>query len=129
MMNNPSSILGLGIDIIENSRIQESINNLGQNFIKRLFSENEQNYCNKYNNKIPHYAVRFAAKEALVKALGCGFGKDFSFLDCEIINDERGKPHIHLSDKAIKKFNNPKFHVSLSHSDQYATAIVIWENN
>jgi holo-[acyl-carrier protein] synthase len=124
-MNN--SILGLGIDLVEISRIKESIDHLGQKFIQRLFSEKEQEYCNKYKDSLPHYAARFAAKEALVKALGCGFGKDFAFLDCEVINDDSGKPHIHLSDKANKKFNNPSFHLSLSHSQLFATAVVIWE--
>lgn len=129
-MKNNYKILGLGTDIIEIDRIQESIDNHGQTFLNKLFSKNEQEYCHKFKKEsAARFAARFAAKEALAKALGCGFGKDFGFLDCEILNHENGKPHIILSEKAIKLFNNPNLHLSMSHCKTFATAVVIWEGS
>ena len=128
MMN--SSIKGLGIDIVEIDRIQEAIDSQGQKFLDRIFTPKEQEYCNLLK-KGPaiRYAARFSAKEALAKALGCGFGKDLSFLDIEIRNNNLGKPEIILSDSANKRFSTPRLHLSISHSKSMATAVVIWEIN
>ena len=70
-------------------------------------------------------AARFAAKEAVAKALGIGFGKKLSFLDVEIINDKSGKPTIKLSQTAQKNFDNPKILISMSHCKSYVMAISI----
>lgn len=127
MKKSDLSILGLGIDIIEISRIIESIELHGLHFLNRLFSQNEQEYCNRYKNSHVHFAGRFAAKEALVKALGTGFGKEIGWGDIEILNDENGKPLISLSDKAKAHFDDPILHLSISHCKEHATAVVIWE--
>ncbi len=68
----PNSILGIGTDIIEIPRIQEAISKHGTRFLDRLFTEEEQRYCQGYADAIPRFAGRFAAKEAVVKALGTG---------------------------------------------------------
>ena len=114
-------IEGIGTDIIEIDRIRENIEKHGSQFLDRLFSKKEQDYCHKYKDPAPHFAGRFAAKEAISKALGTGFGAELSFLDIEIINDEMGKPVVTLS----KKLN---IHLSISHCNSFATATALCES-
>lgn len=117
---------GLGNDLIEISRIRASVERHGLHFINRIFTEKEQDYCYKYKDPAPHFAGRFAAKEAIAKALGTGFGSHLSWKDVEILNDELGKPHVYLSDSAKKAFQHPNIHVAISHSNDYAMAVAIW---
>lgn len=121
--NNPQ---GLGNDIIEIERIRLSIERHGQHFLNRLFTQREQDYCYKFKDPVPHFAGRFSAKEAVAKALGTGFGADVSWHDIEILGNELGKPIVHLSDAAKKRFDNPRILVSISHSTSHATAVAIW---
>jgi holo-[acyl-carrier protein] synthase len=125
MMKN-ESLQGLGNDIIEISRIRLSIERHGQHFLNRLFSQKEQDYCYQYKDPVPHFAGRFSAKEAIAKALGTGFGADLSWQDVEILNDESGKPIVHFSEGAKKRFNHPNVLLSISHSTSHATAVAIW---
>lgn len=124
--NKGCSIRGIGNDIIEIARIRKSIERQGQAFIERLFTPREIEYCNKYKDPIPHYAGRFAAKEAIVKALGTGFGAQIHFHDIEILNDEAGKPIAFLSQSVQKNLLNPTLFLSISHCTEYATAVAIW---
>ena len=78
------NIKGVGIDIIEIERLTIAIKRKGQALIDKLLTEKEKKYCYRYKNPFPHVAARFAAKEAIVKSLGIGFGKDISFQDLEI---------------------------------------------
>ncbi len=119
-------IQGLGNDIIEIDRIRQSIERHGQHFLDRLFSQEEQHHCLQFKDSAPHFAGRFAAKEAIAKALGTGFGTDLSWHDLNILNDEHGKPNVFFSETAKKRFHNPKMLVSISHSTHYATAVAIW---
>ncbi len=121
-----SSIKGIGTDIVEIERIRHSIEGHGDRLLSRLFSIEEQNYCLKYKDPAPHFAARFAAKEAISKALGTGFGENLSWLDFQVLNDSKGKPIVHFSDRARKHFNNPVMMVTMSHSQDYATAFTIW---
>lgn len=118
-------ILGLGNDIVEIERIRESINRHGQHFLNRLFSQAEQDYCYRFQDPAPHFAGRFAAKEAIAKALGTGFGAHLSWHDIEIINDEHGRPEVHFSAAAREQFKDPKMFLSISHCVEYATAAAI----
>ena len=118
-------ITGLGNDIIEIDRVRTSIERHGLHFLNRLFSTKEQDYCYRYQDPAPHVAGRFAAKEAIAKALGTGFGEHLSWHDIEIINDESGKPIVHLSDTQRKKYNNPQVILSISHCNEYALATAI----
>jgi holo-[acyl-carrier protein] synthase len=120
------TILGIGTDIIEISRIQASLRLHGTHFINRIFTSNEQTYCKKYTDPSAQYAGRFAAKEAIAKALGCGIGKKLSWLDIEVINNTYGKPEVFLSIEAQAKWKNPQLLITISHSDCYATAVAIW---
>ena len=117
---------GIGIDIIEIDRVRQSIDRHGQHFLNRLFCQQEQDYCYRFKDPGPHFAGRFAAKEAIAKALGTGFGADLSWQDIEVIGDEHGKPTVHFSDAAKKRFNNPQMLLSISHSTTHATAIAMW---
>jgi holo-[acyl-carrier protein] synthase len=115
-------IKGIGVDIIELSRIKETIQN-NKKFIERILCESEKNQFKKLSEKrkVEFLAGRFAAKEAFSKAFGTGIGKDLSFQDIEIGTDKNGKPII-LKPKTIS-------HVSISHSKEYAVAQVVIERD
>ena len=122
-------ILGIGIDIVENSRITKSLKN--ELFIKRIFSNSEILNAKKLKDKKNYYSKRFAAKEAFVKSIGTGFRNNLNFKDISIVNDIMGKPSFVISDK-VKKIIKEKFKVSsfnffLSISDEkkYSIAYVI----
>jgi holo-[acyl-carrier protein] synthase len=118
-------IHGVGTDIIEIKRIEASITRFGQRFLDRLFTTNEQAYCLSHRDPHPRFAGRFAAKEAVVKALGTGFRDGISWLDIEILNDSQGKPSAILSPELQEAFNSPKIHLSISHCRDYATAFAV----
>src|SRR5579872_7504809 len=101
-------ILGIGNDIIEIERIRKSFEHHGYRLISRLFTTKEQDYCLKHKDPIPHFAGRFSAKEAIVKALGTGFGEHVSWKDLEILPDKAGKPQATFSAALNAHFNNPK---------------------
>jgi len=119
-------ILGIGNDIIEIERIRKSIDTHGYRLIARLFSTKEQDYCLKYKDPVPHFAGRFSAKEAVVKALGTGFGEHASWLDIEICNDPLGKPFVKLSPTLQKKTKDSQILISISHCELYVTAFAVW---
>ena len=125
-MRTEMSIHGIGNDILEISRMRQSIERHGLHFLNRLFSQREQDYCYKYQDPVPHFAGRFAAKEAIVKALGTGFGKEVQWHDMEILNDDAGKPVVFFSEALKTRFNQPNIIVSISHSAEYATAVALW---
>ena len=122
-------IIGNGVDIIKNSRINNSLKIKG--FLNRIFTEKEIQQGRKLKNKINFYAKRFAAKEAFVKAIGTGFRSDINFIDIEIKNYKNGKPYISLSKNLNnflqKKFKIQKYKVFLSLSDEkdYSIAFVV----
>ena len=122
-------IVGNGVDIIKNSRINSSLKIKG--FLNRIFTKKEIDQGKKLKNKINFYAKRFAAKEAFVKAIGTGFRSDINFIDIEIKNYKNGKPYISLSKKLNnflqKKFKIQKYKVFLSLSDEkdYSIAFVV----
>jgi len=122
-------ILGIGVDIIENSRIAKSLKN--KLFIKRIFSNSEILIANMIKDKKGYYTKRFAAKEAFAKSIGTGFRGDFNFKDISIINDKLGKPSFVINEKikkiVKKKFKTTSFNFFLSISDEkkYSVAYVI----
>jgi holo-[acyl-carrier protein] synthase len=124
-ISNPP-IKGLGNDIIEIARIRQSIERHGHHFLSRLFTAREQDHCYKFQDPVPHFAGRFAAKEAIVKALGTGFGAQVAWHDIEVLSDDLGKPVVLVSDALLKRFETPHLLVSISHGTEYATAVAIW---
>jgi holo-[acyl-carrier protein] synthase len=122
-------IVGIGVDIIENKRIKNSLKNL--KFKKRIYSTKELAQSSLSKNKVGFFSKRFAAKEACAKALGTGFRGNLNFKDIEIVNDKKGKPY-YLKSKKISKiihknFNIKKYNCFLSISDEkdYSTAFTI----
>ncbi|MEY5013172.1 MAG: holo-ACP synthase [Verrucomicrobiota bacterium] len=118
-------VAGIGIDIVEISRIAESIERHGEAFLSRLFTSNERHYCESRSMPAMHYAARFAAKEAVAKAFGTGIGERAAFLDLEIINNAAGAPQVVLGGSAKKHADDcgiTEIQVSLTHSREYAAA-------
>ena len=105
------NIFGIGTDIVNIKRMEKSLRRNGDAFKKRIFSKNEIIYCERKKNPSTFYAKRFAAKEALSKALGTGIRKGINFKNIEISNNKFGKPSIKLSGSTatfLKKKIKPK---------------------
>lgn len=118
-----------GTDIVEISRIKKNIENYGEKFLKRIFTDKEIEYCeSKRNQKYQSYAVRFAAKEAAYKALSNYIDCEYSWTDFEIQKDLNGKPKLKLY---LNLKNIQDIEISLSHCKEYAIAnvVVIYEEN
>jgi len=119
-----------GVDIVEISKLKKVFTN-NKNFAMDIFTENERDYCISKKDPFPHFAARFAAKEAGLKALGIGMsgiGIDNTFQEIEVVRGPSGKPGILLggwSEKISRKKNIDQLTVSLSHSAHYAIATVI----
>ena len=127
-------IVGLGTDIIDYRRIQNTIIKFGSKFKKRCFLNNEIKNSERRLKKINFFAKRYAAKEACAKALGTGLAKGIFWKDIEVFNDSNGKPFIKLHNKALsllnKKFKFPcKIELSLSDEKDYSIAnVIIFKN-
>ncbi|PCJ62050.1 MAG: hypothetical protein COA79_05020 [Planctomycetota bacterium] len=123
-------IVGTGIDIVEISRIEKSMEKFGQKFLDKILTKKEMEYCQTMRNPTPTLAGRFAAKEAAVKALGTGIQNGVSWKDIEIENNELGKPVLRFYDKAKEiadKLLAINYFISISHSKENAVAFVILE--
>ena len=124
--------ISCGTDIIEIKRIKESIDSLGIKFLERIYTDKEIEYCESKNNqKYQHYAARFAAKEAIFKAISNGlYDKyDIGWRDMEVINDKNGRPHVSLLNIDIPDIEG--IDISISHCKEYATSnvVVVWKSD
>ncbi|MFC2088294.1 holo-ACP synthase [Calditrichota bacterium] len=121
-------ICGIGVDIIEINRFKRIIEKYCDRFVQRVFTEGEIQYCQKkVDMGAPSYSVRFAAKEALFKAIGTGLRHGLTWKDIEISNDKLGKPFFKLYGKTADIIQNRKVMLSLSHSLENSIAFVIIE--
>ncbi len=118
-------VTGLGNDIIEIDRIDKAIKRYGQRFLDKIFTSREQGYCQQYSESARHFAGRFAAKEAVVKALGIGFREGITWLDIEIVNDHYGKPIPILSKNLHNKYPGHQLLVAISHCKEFASAVAV----
>lgn len=119
-------IIGIGIDIIEIDRIKESIDRFGDHFLNKIYTPNELEYCLSKHNKYQHFAARFAAKEAIYKALSSEWGKEISWQDIDIMNEPNGLPIVRFSGNLEEFVNKDKsIKISMSHSDNYVTCVAI----
>jgi holo-[acyl-carrier protein] synthase len=119
-------MLAIGVDIIETERVAQSIDRFGDRFLKRVYTEQELAYC---NGRIGSLAARWAAKEAVGKALGTGIG-DVSWQEIEIINNNRQCPSLQLHGAAADLATQSgisRFNISISHTKDYAVAFVVGE--
>ena len=116
-------MLGVGIDIIEVSRIKHLIKSKGDKFLNRIFSKKEISYCSSKINKYERFSGRYAAKEAVKKALP--YNENVLFKEIEILNNGDGSPYVQIK-KPI--YNHIKMHISISHISEFATSIAVIEN-
>jgi holo-[acyl-carrier protein] synthase len=122
---NTYNIRGLGTDIIEIQRIKEAIARHGDPFLNRIFTEKEREYCQRYKDATSHFAGRFAAKEAVLKACGKGLHSKITWKEIEILNDAEGKPEVQLPLQLKQGLSLSYIFLSISHCDAYATATAI----
>ncbi|NPA61177.1 MAG: holo-ACP synthase [Epsilonproteobacteria bacterium] len=115
----------IGTDIVSIDRIKESLERFGDRFLDRVFNQEERDTLNL--NRVQSVAGYWASKEAISKALGCGIGRDLSFLDITISKDRRGKPHFKLSVEAGERFNIRASSLSIAHDGGFAVAVVAIE--
>ncbi|MBI5683422.1 MAG: holo-ACP synthase [Deltaproteobacteria bacterium] len=113
-------IYGIGVDIVHIPKFNKAVEKWGDRFKERVFTKSELEYCKNKGFSEQHLAVRFAAKEALFKALG----KGMNFTDIEIINNEAGKPELNFK----SPISNLKSHITLSHDKDYCIAQVVLED-
>ena len=120
------SVLGIGVDLVENDRMQEMITRWGHRFLDKVFLPSEQSYCEEKAMPGRHYAGRFAVKESVSKASGTGLGPHLGLLDIEVVrNHATGAPSVRLSARArawATSLGVGRVLVSLSHTHHYAMA-------
>ena len=124
-------VIGIGIDIIEVARIAASQEKFGERFLKRILHPSEIEYCLSNRVPAPFVAARFAAKEAISKAFGTGIGSQLGWLDMEIAKKASGEPFVVLHGAGNNLLETRKAKavlVSLSHTQNYATAVAILES-
>jgi holo-[acyl-carrier protein] synthase len=119
-------VIGIGIDIIEIDRIKESVDDYGDQFLKKVYTDGELKYCLSKKNKYQHLAARFAAKEAIYKAISSNWDSELSWHDMEIINAPNGMPEVKFKGH-LKKFlsNEKSLKISMSHSRDYVACVAI----
>lgn len=123
-------ISGTGIDIVDISRFERFVRENNELLFNRLFTLRESAYCANKRRSAQHYAIRFAAKEAFLKALGTGLRDGLAWRDMEVVNDPFGKPELHLTGRAEEIFRQrelTRIFLSLSHDGNFAVASVILE--
>ena len=123
-------ITGIGIDVVQNDRIRNSIERFGDRFLKRIYTEGEMEYCKKCAQPEIHYAARFAAKEAAFKALGTGWAAGVKWKDVEVVRLASDQPELHLHGEALAHATSAgakQFFVSLTHDQLVSCAVVILE--
>ena len=123
-----SDIIGIGTDITECLRIARMIERHGELFIDRVYTPEEIRYCQSRKQSTQHYAGRWAAKEAILKALGTGWRKGISWRDMEVRNEPGGKPVVAVRGgvkDVIEQLGITEIHVTISHCRTHATATAI----
>ncbi len=121
-------IVGLGVDVVKVSRVRAAVERWGDRFLTRVFTEREQTYARRRREPAPHLAGRFAAKEAVFKALGVGWRRGVRWREVEVVNNAHGKPELVLTGQTKRLSETlgvTATHMSLSHDDDYAIAEVV----
>ncbi len=123
-------IYGIGIDLVRVERLEKLFERWGERFETRVFTEFERQFCSARRNRIACLALRFAAKEAFVKAIGLGMRKPVLWLDIEVRQNALGKPEISLTPRALQYCRDKgihSWHLSLTDEGQYGAAVVVIE--
>lgn len=122
-------VRGIGVDIIEIARIRRSVETLGDRFLEKVFTPLEIAYCRSKHDSQQHLAARFAAKEAVSKAVSTGWAGEFRWKDVEVINDASGQPHVTLYGKLRDTLASSSIFVSISHSETHVVAVALIEGH
>jgi len=131
-MRRSALIIGVGVDIVDLARVLKMIERYGKKFLGKTFTDGEIAYCTSRKAPVQHFAARFAAKEAVFKALGTGWREGMGWKEIEVQADARGRPRIRLTGKASIKARDlgiVEMHVSISHCDCHAIAHVVAESD
>ncbi|MDX1681984.1 MAG: holo-ACP synthase [Phycisphaeraceae bacterium] len=121
-------IIGHGIDLVETARIGELCERHGERFLQRCFTDTERDYCGRHRQSAKHFAARFAAKEAVVKAMGTGIRDGIGWTQIEVTRDPAGRPGVALSGRAAELASEQgitQWALSLTHTRDHAMASVI----
>jgi holo-[acyl-carrier protein] synthase len=124
-------VLGIGTDLMEIARVQQSIDRFGDRFLRRVYTAREIAYCQRKKNAAESFAARFAAKEAAAKALGTGISQGVSWLELEVTREPSGRPSLALSGRAAERASRmgvARSSLSLTHSRDLAMAVVVMED-
>ncbi|MBV9083576.1 MAG: holo-ACP synthase [Acidobacteriaceae bacterium] len=124
-------ILGIGTDLAEVPRIRRTIEQYGNRFLNRVFTDAERTYASRKANAAERFAARFAAKEAGMKALGTGWSQGVTWRDIEVVNEPSGRPTLRLSGVALEIAEHSgvkRISVSLTHISEVAFAVVVTED-
>ena len=125
------SVIGIGVDLVECSRIQHSLDRFGERFLHRVFTDGEIAYSKSMKFPARHLAARFAAKEAISKAFGTGIGKSMGWRDIDVQKKPSGEPFLVLSggaEKLAQERGIKNALITLSHTDQQAVAVIVLES-
>jgi len=125
-------IKGIGVDVVEVPRIADLIGKHGESFLSKVFTEGEISFCQPRPRAAEHFAARFAAKEAVLKALGTGLRGGMKLKEIDVRRGELGEPSCELSGKVAERAEQigmTRIHLSLSHTSQYAIAQVVAEGD
>jgi len=124
----PARVLSVGADIIDVARVQKVLERQRERFLKRVFTMEEREYCEPKSNPYPHFAARFAAKEAVSKAFSTGIGALFSWTSASVYHGERMQPRIRLDEQGealLKAIGGTDVRITLSHTKEYAMAVAM----
>jgi holo-[acyl-carrier protein] synthase len=125
------SVLGIGVDLVENARIQHSLDRFGERFLHRIFTAGEIEYSQSMKYPARHLAARFAAKEAVSKAFGTGIGKAMGWKDIDVHRKPSGEPFVVLENGAKRLADERGVEVvwiTLSHTENHAMAMIVLES-
>jgi len=124
-------IVGVGVDVVDLERIREALSRTGERFVRRVYTEAEAEYCRRHRDPVPHFAARFAAKEALFKAIRTGWSQGVRWRDVEVARARGRPPELVLRGEALRHstvLGTRTVHCTLSHSAASAVAVVILES-
>ncbi|MFH1416936.1 MAG: holo-ACP synthase [Planctomycetota bacterium] len=122
------NVVAHGIDLIECERIDAVLRKHPDRFLARILTPDERTYCERMKNPLPHIAGRFAAKEAVLKAIGTGWRGQIAWTDIEVLNDPAGQPHVSLSgqtEKVARGLGITRILLSITHTKKNAAASAI----
>jgi holo-[acyl-carrier protein] synthase len=123
-------IIGIGLDISEIPRIESSLTEYGEQFERKVFTDEEIAYCRRFRYRVAeHYAARFAAKEAFSKAIGTGVRMGFRWREVGVTRRPGGPQQISLTGAMLERYGHLRIHLTLSHSGPIAIAVVVLEND